>query len=101
MIDKIGGGLNLSIQRNQYSMLDQNKPENVASFKDMLSNSIAEADNLSEVAKADTQALLSGNVDNLAQVMINGTKSEMALNMVVQVRNKVVDAYNEFMRMQV
>ncbi len=103
MIDKLAGGLNLSIQRNQYSMLDQNqtKAEGAASFKDMLSNSIAEADRLYGVTQVDTQALLSGNVDNLAQVMINGTKSEMALNMVVQVRNKVVDAYNEIMRMQV
>ncbi len=104
MIDKLAGGLNLSIQRNQYSMLDQNKmggAENAGSFKDMLSSSIAEADRLYGVAQADTQALLSGQVDNLAQVMINGTKSEMALNMVVQVRNKVVDAYNEIMRMQV
>ncbi len=99
-MDKISG-LNLSIQRNQYSMLNQNNIENAESFKDILSNSIAEADKLYQVTEADTQALLSGEVDNIAQVMVNSTKSELALNMVVQVRNKVVEAYNEIVRMQV
>lgn len=99
-MDKISG-LNLSIQRNQYSMLNQNNIENAESFKDILSNSIAEADKLYQVTEADTQALLSGEVDNIAQVMVNSTKSDLALNMVVQVRNKVVEAYNEIVRMQV
>lgn len=70
-------------------------------FKDMLSNAISEADNLNTVSQQDTQALLAGEVDDLAQVMISSTKSELALNLVIQVRNKLVDAYNEFMRMQV
>lgn len=70
-------------------------------FKDMLTNAIAEADDLYAVTQADTQALLAGEVDDLSQVMINSAKSELALNMVIQVRNKVVDAYNEIMRMQV
>jgi len=72
-----------------------------ASFKDMLSNAISQADQLYQVTEADTQALLAGEVDDIAQVMVNGTKAELALDLVVQVRNKVVDAYNEFMRMQV
>ena len=32
--------------------------------------------------------------------MINSNKAGIALDMVVQVRNKVLDAYNEVMRMQ-
>ncbi len=72
-----------------------------SNFQDALTGAIQEADRLYQVTEADTQALLSGEVDNLAQVMINGTKSEMALNLVVQVRNRIVDAYTEFMRMQV
>ena len=70
-------------------------------FSDMLSNAIKEADDAYVTASGDTQALLSGEVDNLAQVMINSSKAELSLNMVIQVRNKVVDAYNEIMRMQV
>jgi len=93
-------GINLSSIGNS-SLLNEKKTESDGgAFKDMLTNAIAEADNLYAVSQNDTQALLSGEVDDLAQVMINSTKSEMALNMVVQVRNRVVDAYNEIMRMQ-
>lgn len=86
------------------SLLGQSKAadqEKTVSFQDLLSNAIKEADDAYVTASNDTQALLSGEVDNLAQVMINGTKAELSLNMVIQVRNKVVDAYNEIMRMQV
>ncbi len=93
-------GINLTVG-GDYSIKGDNKPAPEAgAFKDMLTNAITEADDLYAVSSADTQALLSGEVDNIAEVMINGTKTQMALNMVVEVRNKVVEAYNEIMRMQ-
>ncbi len=70
-----------------------------ADFKSMLTNAIQETDSLATVADQGTQALLSGETDNIAQVMIDGTKAELSLNMVIQVRNKIVDAYTEVMRM--
>jgi flagellar hook-basal body complex protein FliE len=39
----------------------------------MLSNAIAEADNLYGVTQQDTKALLAGEVDDVAQVMVNST----------------------------
>ena len=71
------------------------------SFKDMLSNAIESADDANTVSQNDTQALLSGQVDDVAQVMIDQQKANLSLDMVVQVRNKVVDAYNQIMNMQV
>ncbi|MEI6100396.1 MAG: flagellar hook-basal body complex protein FliE [Eubacteriales bacterium] len=53
------------------------------------------------MATNDTQALLSGQVDDVAQVMIDQQKANLQLDLVVQVRNKVVDAYNQIMNMQV
>lgn len=76
-----------------------NNNSQTGTFGDMLSNAIGEVDNLYKVTEQDTQALLSGDVDNLALVMSNGVKAEMGLNLVVQVRNRAVDAYNELMRM--
>lgn len=78
-----------------------NKNGASGSFQDMLSNAIESADNLNTVSESNTQALLSGEVDNIAQVMIDGQKAELALDLVIQVRNKVVDAYKEIMNMQV
>lgn len=71
------------------------------SFQDMLSNAIESVDQLNTVSQDNSQALLSGEVDDIAQVMIDSQKAELSLNLVIQVRNKVVDAYNEVMNMQV
>lgn len=74
-------------------------PQGSASFGSIFTNLVKQADEQYQVADAGTQSLLAGETDNLAQVMIDATKAEMSLNMVIQVRNKVLDAYNEIMRM--
>ena len=94
-------GLELTIGRDAYLKSKTENAEATTTFKDILSNALNETERLYGVTETDTQALLSGEVDDVAQVMINGSKFEMSLNMVVQVRNKLLDAYNEIMRMQV
>ena len=42
-----------------------------------------------------------GETDNIHNVMIAGSKANLALQMTIQVRNKVMDAYNEIMNMQI
>lgn len=42
-----------------------------------------------------------GKVDNVADVMIAQEKASIALQYTVQLRNKLLDAYNEIMRIQV
>lgn len=94
-------GRNLQNAGN-FKITSVNSADEVAGgeFKNVLNNAIAEVDKLYDVTASDTKALLSGEVDNLAQVMANSAKASLGLNMVVQVRNRVVDAYNELMRMQ-
>lgn len=48
-----------------------------------------------------TDELIAGKVDNLHQVMIASQQANISLQFAVQVRNKVVEAYQEMMRMQV
>ncbi|MCT4595576.1 MAG: flagellar hook-basal body complex protein FliE [Anaeromicrobium sp.] len=40
-------------------------------------------------------------LDNIHQVMIAAQKSEVALGFMIEVKNKVLDAYKEIMRLQV
>lgn len=70
-----------------------------AGFSDILNSFVRQADEQYNIADAGTQSLLSGETDDLAQVMIDSAKAETSLNMVIQIRNKVLDAYNEVMRM--
>ncbi|MCX7773875.1 MAG: flagellar hook-basal body complex protein FliE, partial [Clostridia bacterium] len=48
-----------------------------------------------------TEDFIAGRTDNIHSVMIAGQKATIALQFVMEVRNKVMDAYQEIMRMQV
>jgi flagellar hook-basal body complex protein FliE len=49
--------------------------------------------------KQDEMLVATGQSDDLHTVMIDAAKAELALSMLVQVRNKALDAYNEVMKM--
>ena len=45
--------------------------------------------------------LASGRSSNIHETMLSVTKAELGFDMLVQMRNKVIEAYQEVMRMQV
>lgn len=71
-----------------------------ASFADTLKNAINEVNELQQVSNKKMQDLSVGRTDNVADVMITAEKADIAMRVMVQVRNKIIDAYNEIMRMQ-
>lgn len=71
------------------------------SFADTLKNAISQVNELQQVSNKKMQDLSVGRTDNVADVMITAEKADIAMRVMVQVRNKVIDAYNEIMRMQV
>jgi len=71
------------------------------SFKDVLTEALSTAGYTDAVDKASTLELLMGESDDLAALMIDISKAELSLNLALQIRNKVIDAYNEVMRMSV
>lgn len=71
------------------------------SFASILNDAIAEANSTEAADQADNAALLSGNANDLHNAVIASEKATIALDLTVQIRNKVIDAYSEIMRMQV
>lgn len=69
-----------------------------ASFKDMLSGLIENVNEADKISQNDILKIASGNADDLHTIMINAQKAEISTLMAVQVRNKILDAYNEIMR---
>jgi flagellar hook-basal body complex protein FliE len=57
----------------------------------------------SQIVKADdsVRRLALGEADSLHHVMINLEKAKLSFELVMQVRNKMLDAYQDIMRMQV
>ena len=52
-------------------------------------------------AQADLQRLAVGDADNLHDVMIRLEESRISLQLMLQVRNRVLEAYQDVMRMQI
>lgn len=71
------------------------------SFADTLQQAISNVNKLQVDADKASQNLATGKTDNIADVMIAAEKADVALKVMVQVRNKIIDAYQEIMRMQV
>ena len=64
----------------------------------LFSNNVKETD---AQVQQDSIDLMLGDVDDLAQIQVNLEKAATAVDLLVTVKNKAVDAYNEIMRMTV
>lgn len=69
-------------------------------FGQFLTDALNQVDALQKNADAASVGLATGQIQDLHTVMIALQKASLSLNATVEVRNKVLDAYQEVMRMQ-
>lgn len=73
-----------------------------ANFSSLLAQSIGKVNEMQQSAGSMTNAFEMGDPNvSLPEVMIAKSKAGLAFEGMVQVRNKMIDAYQEIMRMQV
>ena len=70
-------------------------------FDEFLTDALNNVNQLQNEAKQASLNLATGKIQDIAEVTIAAEKATIALQLTMQVRNKVVDAYQEVMRMQV
>ena len=70
-------------------------------FASVFSGTLETASIADRVSKMSATELLTGQTDDLAGLMIDIQRAELSLNLAIQIRNRLVDAYTELMRMQV
>ncbi len=68
-------------------------------FLDKFQTAVDEVDQLGKHSEKLTQDAVLGRVDNLHDVMIAAEKAKTAMNLTLEVRGKVLEAYKEIMRM--
>ena len=80
---------------------DRQKPQGGMSFSDHLQQNISDVN--AKQVKSDKMAmeLATGKTGNVHETMIAATQAELAFNLMVQMRNKALEAYSEIMRMPV
>ncbi|MGG4169778.1 flagellar hook-basal body complex protein FliE [Rossellomorea vietnamensis] len=73
--------------------------EATENFSQLLKNSIDEVNKMQVQSDQLTEKLVRGENVDLHQVMIASQKASITLQTTMEVRNKVVEAYQEIMRM--
>ena len=71
------------------------------SFAATLGEAIDHVNTLQKVADKKMEDLATGKAKSIPDVMVSAEKADVALRLMVQVRNKIIDAYQEIMKMQV
>ena len=75
--------------------------ESGKSFADTLKEAVSSVNELQKSSDKFAQNVATGKTDDVAGAMIAAEKADIALRVMVQVRNKIIDAYQEVMKMQV
>jgi flagellar hook-basal body complex protein FliE len=83
------------------SELTDNDGQSVKNFADSLKEAVQSVNTLQKDADVMSQKLATGETKNIPEVMLAVEKADIALKLMVQVRNKMIEAYQEIMRMQV
>ena len=98
-ISSIGGGL--SPLSNPIKLPSMGGGPAGADFGSALKDAVGALGQLGAKADASSLALAKGNPIDIHEVMLNTEQASLGFSMALQVRNKLVDAYQEVMRMSV
>ena len=71
------------------------------SFKEVLSDAIGEVQRLQTEADSTIRQLVAGEIADPAEAIVAVEKADVSFQSMMAVRNKIVAAYEEVMRMQV
>jgi flagellar hook-basal body complex protein FliE len=72
-----------------------------ASFGDLVSQGLQQVNSQLNASQLALQRLATGDVQNLHQVMIGLEESRLSFQLFMQVRNRMLEAYQDIMKMQV
>lgn len=80
--------------------LQTNDPKQ-PSFADTLKEAVGTVNTLQLESDKKAQELATGKTSNIPEVMMAAEKADIALRLMVQMRNKIIEAYQDVMKMQV
>lgn len=92
-IQRIGQNINFGIDKTE-------DKANSSSFGDYLKTALDSANEAQINSDMETTKLLSGESPDMHQALIAGEEARLQMELVVQVRNKLLESYQEISRMQ-
>lgn len=70
------------------------------SFKTLFKDALNHVDSAQKESQKLTSQLVTGEVQDIHQVMIASQKASLSLDLTIQIRKRVIESYQEIMRMQ-
>ena len=77
------------------------RPAAGPAFGDTLAEAVGRVDLAQKTADAQVESFIAGETENAHEVMIAMNQAELHFKLMTEVRNKLLDGYQELMRMQV
>lgn len=97
----------MRISENMQTMLSSagkniagTESDSPVNFSNMLKDAVYKVNEAQVQSQQATMKLATGEIEDISQVTIAAEKAAINLQLAIQVRNKVLDAYQEIMRMQ-
>ena len=94
----------ITIQSGLKSLDKKQEPlqgEKISSFAEILKNSVNDVNEVQKNADLKVREFISGENTNLHETMISLEKADISFRLMMQVRNKILDAYKEVMNMNI
>ncbi len=77
----------------------QVEPQSGEKFTDLLSTMVNSVNDLQSASAQSQQSLMNGEPVELHDVMIKAEQAGLSMDFLLEIRNKLVNAYNDVMRM--
>lgn len=81
--------------------IKNNQSPEITGFKDILDGILQDTVELRGQDASNNNYLATGKLDDIDSIMIDMEKADIALQFTLQIRSKVLEAYQELMRMQI
>jgi flagellar hook-basal body complex protein FliE len=94
------GPLNPNLQVPEVRVPNRGSEKNGTGFGEILKDAISTVNELQKQSDQEIQKLMTGESQDLHTTVIAMQKADLSFQMMMQVRNKIVQAYQEIMRMQ-
>ncbi|MCL2182355.1 MAG: flagellar hook-basal body complex protein FliE [Chitinispirillia bacterium] len=99
-IDALGPVQGGSLPRSVGPTFRQDGVSGGLSFKETLNGFLGDVNQLQKQADESVKKLASGEITDVHQVMTASEEAKVAFNLMMEIRNKVMEAYQEVMRIR-
>lgn len=98
MIDQVGG---INPGGGQIGPKGKVPAGDGAGFKDMLNGFMKDVNDLQLSADESIKKLATGEIKDVHQAMIKSAEADVSFKLMMEIRNKLMDAYKEVMKTQI